>query len=49
MINGPGAAKIGEALFDHFGGLAGRGHGWMIYRNGGSCRDGWGYNFLLAA
>ena len=41
MINGPGAAKIVEALFDHFSGLAGLGS-WRVL-------VGWGYDCLLAA
>jgi hypothetical protein len=43
MINGPGAAKIAEALFDHFGGLAALGLGL------GSFRAGQRYNCLFAA
>ncbi len=49
MINGPGAAKIAEALFDHFGGYGRLGRGWRVCRRRGSCRVGWDHNCPFAA
>jgi len=49
MMNGPGAAKIGDALFDHLVGSGRLGHGWRVCRRRGSCRVGRGHNRPFAA